>query len=509
MPNFKTDYSNQNMFIPVIIDEQLIPGTIEYAIAHIVDNHLDLSPFDAHYSNDQNGAAAYPPSIMLKVIFYAYSLGMLSSRRIERACINNVTFMCLSGDSRPHFTTIAAFIAQMKNTIEPLFTQVLMICDEQGLIGRNMFAIDGCKISSNASKEWSGTHDELRRKQEKLERASQRIIERHQSQDALPNEVIEQDLRQKQKLDNSANKIGAFLARTQDKLGSNKKPVKSNITDNDSAKMTTSKGTIQGYNGITITDDKHQIILHSQVWGSVGEQQTLKPTVLALKAQLDKLPNTAEHPTKFTADSGFHSKANLKFMAETPYDCYIADTGFRSRNPLFQNSETYQTEQAKKRKRRSKTGKTCYPISMFEFNQEAMTCRCPAGNMMRLSSKDAVIRGERGAQFCGYLNDCRQCIHQSQCMRKAPGKQVGRQVFFIYKNTQDFDHMQAMKDKIDSPEGRRQYSKRLGCVEPVFGNITVNKQMNRFTLRGKEKVNAQWAMFSMLHNIEKLRNHIK
>ncbi|WP_231897834.1 transposase [Vibrio tapetis] len=71
-------------------------------------------------------------------------------------------------------------------------------------------------------------------------------------------------------------------------------------------------------------------------------------------------------------------------------------------------------------------------------------------------------------------------------MRKPPG----RQVFFIYKNTKDFDHMQTMKDKIYSPEGRRQYSKRLGCVEPVFGNITVNKQMNRFTLRGQKKVNA-------------------
>ncbi|SIO96631.1 hypothetical protein VSP9026_04434 [Vibrio spartinae] len=212
MPNFKTDRSNQNMFVPVIIDEQLIPGTIEYAISHIVDKHLDLSLFDALYHNEKRGAAAYQPSIMLKIIFYAYSLGMLSSRRIERACINNVTFMCLSGDARPHFTTISAFIANMKDTIAPLFTQVLMICDEQGLIGRNMFAIDGCKISSNASKEWSGTHDELQRKKEKLQRASQRIIERHQNQDSLPNEIIEQDLKQKQKLDKSASKIGKFLA---------------------------------------------------------------------------------------------------------------------------------------------------------------------------------------------------------------------------------------------------------------------------------------------------------
>ncbi len=381
MPNFKTDYSNQNMFVPVIIEDQLIPGTIEYAISHIIDNHLDLSPFDTHYHNDKNGAAAYPPSIMLKIVFYAYSLGMLSSRRIERACINNVTFMCLSGDERPHFTTIAAFIAQMKTTIEPLFTQVLMICDQQGLIGRNMFAIDGCKISSNASKEWSGTHDELQRKQDKLQRASKRIIERHQSHDSLPNEVIERDLRQKQKLDDCATKIAHFLANNQDKLGTNKKPIKSNITDNDSAKMTTSKGTIQGYNGIAITDDKHQIILHSHVCGSVGEQQTLKPAIEALEKQLTQLP-TAKLNTaiKFTADSGFHSKGNLKYLAEKPYDCYIADTGYRSRNPLFQTSTTYQTALAKQRKKRSKCGRSCYPITMFEFNKETMTCRCPAGN---------------------------------------------------------------------------------------------------------------------------------
>ncbi len=215
---------------------------------------------------------------MLKIIFYAYSLGMLSSRRIERACINNVTFMCLPGDERPHLTTIAAFIAQMKDTIEPLFTQVLIICDQQGLIGRNMFAIDVCKISSNASKEWRGTHEELRRKKDKLERSSKRILERHQHLDSIAKSLLEHDLKQKEKFDRGADKITQFLAHNQDKLGSNKKPIKSNITDNDSAKMTTSKGTIQGYNGIAITDDKHQIILHSQVWGSVGEQQTLPLT---------------------------------------------------------------------------------------------------------------------------------------------------------------------------------------------------------------------------------------
>uniref|UniRef100_UPI001F2D1AC2 transposase n=1 Tax=Aliivibrio fischeri TaxID=668 RepID=UPI001F2D1AC2 len=99
-------------------------------------------------------------------------LGLLSSRHIARACQTNITFMCLSGDVQPHYTSIAAFITNMSKYIQPLFTQVLMICDQQDLIGGNMFTIDGCKIPSNASKEWSGKHAELTRKKAKLERAS-------------------------------------------------------------------------------------------------------------------------------------------------------------------------------------------------------------------------------------------------------------------------------------------------------------------------------------------------
>ena len=127
----------------------------------------------------------------------------------------------------------------MKDQIELLFTQVLMICDREGLIGRNMFAIDGCKIRSNASKEWSGTFGELERKQAKLRRASQRILTRHQAQDSLGEDEITHDLKQQAKLDKSANKIKDFLATNEEKRGSRNTPVKSNITDPDSAKMTT------------------------------------------------------------------------------------------------------------------------------------------------------------------------------------------------------------------------------------------------------------------------------
>ncbi|MGI2178012.1 transposase [Shewanella frigidimarina] len=509
MANYKPDLSCQSKFIPINFSEQILPGTFEYALCYIIENKLDLSGFDAWYHNDKTGAAAYSPAVMLKIILLGYAHGLISSRRIAKACENNILFMSVSGDVQPHYTSIAGFVAKMHEQIEPLFTQVLLICDEEGLIGRNMFAIDGCKLKSNASKEWSGTFDELGRKKAKLERASKRIIERHQAQDGLSEELVTQDLNQKTKLDKSADKITAFLSTHQEKIGSQGKPVKSNITDPDSAKMTTSKGTIQGYNGIAINDDKHQIILQAQTWGSVGEQQTLQPAVTQLKQQLDKLntdKSSSEHTIKFTADSGFNSEANLAFMAQSGFDTYIADNQFRKRNPLFKDSETYETEQEKRRLKRRNGKPRLFTSDDFHYEEAAQTCRCPAGNEMWRSGINVKSHHQEYTRFCGYLKDCKICPLQQQCMRKPPIK-TGRQVQF--KNDasrKKLSYSDKMKVKIDSPMGRRQYSKRLGCIEPVFGNITVNKGMNKLTLRGQVNVNAQWQLYCLVHNIEKLQH---
>ena len=135
--------------------------------------------------------------------------------------------------------------------------------------------------------------------------------------------------------------------------------------------MTSSKGTIQGYNGIAINDDKHQIILQAQTCGSVGEQQTLQPAIEQLNQQLDKL-NAAKNDdkslgmtTRFTADSGFNSEDNLAFMSSSGFDTYIADTQFRSRNPLFKESETNHTEKEKRCLKYEKANQDSLPHKTF------------------------------------------------------------------------------------------------------------------------------------------------
>lgn len=121
---------------------------------------LDLSIFVERFINDETGAPAYDPSILLKIILLAYSKGIISSRKIERLCRENVVCMALSADTQPHLTTIANFISTMDKEIASLFTEVPSVCYANNIIGKNMFAIDGCKISSNCSKEWGGTKNE-------------------------------------------------------------------------------------------------------------------------------------------------------------------------------------------------------------------------------------------------------------------------------------------------------------------------------------------------------------
>lgn len=156
MPRFKPIHQGMKL-LPVDFDRQIQPGSFEHALCYLVDKELDLAPFHARYNNDEIGASAYDPAVLLKIILLAYSRGIVSSRKIEAACRENVLFIAVSGDSQPNFTTLAAFVSEMGELTAKLFAQVLTLCDRQGLIGREMFAIDGVKLPSNASKAKSGT----------------------------------------------------------------------------------------------------------------------------------------------------------------------------------------------------------------------------------------------------------------------------------------------------------------------------------------------------------------
>jgi hypothetical protein len=123
-------------FLPVDLARQLLLGTFEHALNYLLDHAIDLSSFDGRFRNDETGATAYPSAMLLKVVLFAYSQGIVSSRGIERVCREHVTFIALCGDTSPHFTTIAHFVSTLGEDIARVFAAVVAICDAQGLIGR-------------------------------------------------------------------------------------------------------------------------------------------------------------------------------------------------------------------------------------------------------------------------------------------------------------------------------------------------------------------------------------
>ena len=499
MARYKDYNLDQDKFIPINFSKQITKGSFEHTVSVLVDEFLDMEVFDERYKNDDGGRPAYDPAIMLKIILSAYARGHVSSRQIGQLCRENVVFMALSADTQPHFTTISGFISQMSDVIQPLFTQVLMTCDKEGLIGREMFAIDGCKLPSNASKEWSGTQAEFDKKRRKMDRAVRRLLAKHREEDAFGqvNDHTRRAAEEKQieTLRKASRKIKNHWATNDDRRGPSGKVVKSNITDPDSAKMKTSHGVLQGYNGVAAADSKHQVITGAEAFGQGPENDLLIPMIEHVKANLG-LDELGEY--KVTADSGFNSRANLQHCQDEVIDIFLADGNYRKRNPLFADRDRYQP---KERQRKH------FAADQFSYDEKKDECRCPAGKIM-WGSKTRERNGGTFRIFTGYLKDCRSCPLQEQCMQY-PVKDVGRQVSIRVGDASYADNnvLEQMKRKIDSDQGRHIYSQRLGTVEPVFGNITSNKKLNRFTLRGKEKVNAQWLMYCMVHNIGKLMRY--
>jgi len=517
-PRFKPYNPDQSAMVVINYQDQLQPGTFEHAVHYLIEHKLDLSIFYPKYCNEDTGRLAYDPAILLKIILFAYSKGIKTSREMQWCCETNITFKALSCDTVPHFTTLAKFVSSHTDEIEDLFEQVLLVCHEQGLLGNELFAIDGCKMPSNAAKEWSGTFKELEEKRKKLRRLIRHHLKEHHERDEAETEAeLDRDIRRAKtvlSLDESLNKVNRFLKTNRPRMGRGKrsKEVKSNITDNESAKMTTSKGTIQGYNGVATVDRKHQIIIDAQAFGEGQEHHTLQPVLETVEARLKKLgiaENLYQQGTVITADTGFANEANMRYLHERRINGYVPDNKFRSRDPKFNHQKD---KYGKRHQNLPDTGwKETIPASEFQFDPVNLRCICPTGESLKYHATRTDQNGQSRAYFQGRLLQCRHCPKKHQCMQNPEAadhrKGKGRQVSFTVEHKRLPNYTDWMKHRVDSPRGKEIYSHRMSVVEPVFGNIGTNKRLNRFSLRGKKKVQGQWQLYCLVHNIEKLANY--
>jgi transposase len=508
MARYKPYDVKQVTLIPVSFPDQILPGSFEYALNEIVDQHIDMRPFEARYQNDETGCLAYYPAILLKIVLFGYYKGMISSRKLAEACERNVQFMALTGDTHPHFTTIADFVASLHEEVVGVFCDVLIYADALGLVGKDTFAIDGCKLPSNASKEWSGTHEELRKKQQKYEAAAKTIVARHRDRDDKEkvSPMAEQDDKKRATYKRKIEKIKGFLKSSKKNIGPSGSERKSNITDPESAKMSTSHGVIQGYNGVAVVDEKHQIIVNAEAHGEGQEAHLLEPMLESTRQGFKeaKISPDVFQQTKVAADAGYHSGASVTYTQENGIDAYIADRSHRQRDPAFADYDRHKIRFRKDKRRYYGIDSQRFTTKDFVYDEKDRSCRCPAGHRLYGNGNNIKMRGFITMKFRGAKSVCGPCLLRDRCLTTPEKTETKQMTIFLGRSEAAKESpIEKMKRKFDSLFGRFIYNKRIAIVEPVFGNLK-NKGMDRFTLRGKKKVNTQWQLFSLVHNIEKI-----
>ncbi len=405
--------------------------------------------------------------------------------------------------------------------IAELFEQVVLVCHEQGLIGHDLVAIDGCKLASDAAKEWSGTLEELGHKRDKLRKQIDIKLEEHKAIDKL-GEQADSNKRSQQvqktidTLNRAHDKVVEFLSTAEKRKGQGPraKEVKSNITDNESCKMTTSKGTIQGYNGIATVDSKHQVIIDAEAIGEGQEHHVFQPVVERIGDRYSRLGISDDiygDGLTFTADTGYSNKSNVTYLYEHGIESYVPDNQFRQRDPAFQNQKEKHGSPHRKPSKRERV--ELFSAADFQLDTERRQCQCPAGESLTLRRVGKDKLGNEKLFFQGRLLQCRGCTLKAQCMRRPEAADTrtghGRQVSFILeRSNKETDATIWMKQRVDSFKGKQIYAQRLAVVEPVFGNLRANKGLDRFSLRGKDKVEGQWHLYCLVHNIEKISNNL-
>lgn len=301
------------------------------------------------------------------------------------------------------------------------------------------------------------------------------------------------------RLRRQAARLQEWLATHGPKMGKQGKEIKSNVTENDSAKMATSHGVIQGYNAQAFVDAQHQVIMAAEVFGDGTDSGHLSAVLAGAKRNMQVLGHEEGYCAgkKLLADPSYFSDGNLKSCEEEHLDAYIPDPQYRPRASRLANQE-----------RDTLTTKTRFRREDFQYDERTERYRCPNGKLLRLKARASKRKSGVYRLYVSNKEDCQSCELRAHCLS---GRRKTRRNLSIpvEQPPTPVTRSQQMIAKMDTDEGRRQYRQRFEIVEPVFANIRTQKRLDHFTLRGKQKVDIQWMLYSLVHHIEKILHYGK
>jgi transposase len=494
MPMFKDSESrNQMLLFPETINEYIPDGHLAKLVLSIISS-LNLYPIICKFSSI--GQKAYSPKILLAIIFYGYSVGIRSSRKLAKACEERLDFMFLAAKLCPSYKTISEFRRENLLELSELFQEIILIGIKLGLvkIGNIKVSIDGTKIRANASgklsKDEKGLEKLLSDVKEKVACIMQEAEEIDQKEDVefgnkhgdeLPKELKQLESR-KEKIESAIQELKKEKAELKNELikkktengkkgtltKSEEKKIekrKINVTDHDANFMKEREGCIKtNYNAQASVDEENQFIVACDVTTECNDKKQLIPMVEQTEENLESQIDICK------ADSGYHSGENLANMLENQTEALIDDP----------NKQRVDNDNFK------------YDKVNFKYNPDTDSYICPEGKVLNLISSTE----EKSTYKC---KECKECPAKVECTKKANYKQLfrGKHEHLIEKN----------RAELISDEGRKKYQKRMHTVEPVFGNIKFNSGFRQFLLRGISKVKGEFSLMCIAHNIKKIASH--
>lgn len=454
---------NQLQLFPSSIEEYVTPDDPVRVYDAFIEA-LDLEKLGLYLDPHHVGNPAYHPKTMLKLLVYAYSYGIRSSRKIERATRHNLSFIWLTQGLRPDHKTIAEFRRKNRSQLADVLKQCAHLCIELNLIEGNTLFLDGSKIRANASikKTW-----DQKKAQRALQHIDQRIAE-------LLNECDEQDEAEEEsgsfvKMDESLKDQKVLQAKIQRILTEleEKKQKSLNTTDPDCTRINSINGTHAGYNVQSVVDDQHGLILSVDV---VSENNDYNQ----FAKQIDQANELLEQKCQVAcADSGYASTTEL---------AKIDQQGIKVIVPS----------------QRQVSEKTPSPFAKEQFPYDHLHDRyiCPEGHQLTFSYLNKNKKNGHKHYMISAKKICLSCSHYGVCTQSKQGRKIIRLVNEELREKFEAQYLE--------PESQAIYRRRKAKVELPFGHIKRNLGVNAFLLRGLQGVKAEASILGTCFNLVRM-----
>jgi transposase len=458
----EANYEEQWLLPPSL--EDLVPAGHPARLVREFIEALNLKELGFHSRAVDVGRPNYSSSLMLKVFLYGYMNRVRSCRGLERACMNDMGMLWLTGMNYPDHTTLWRFWNDNRGGIGKLFRQLLEIAAAANLVGLVMHAVDGTKILSQASETQGWHRSALEEKLRKLDQAISEILEQTQQAGAEGGEEnrLPESLHERQQL---RELIQTQLKELKDRERDHLQP-----QDEDARVMKCGARKKFAYNAQVVVDQQSKLIVASDVVTDESDNYQLTPMIEQV-AQ-----NVGQVAEQTVADGGYFATFELAAAEQ------------KQLSVLVNLPESVTGREDKP-----------YHASRFIYDGERDQCICPRGEVLAFDSlrpRDKAQPYEARVYRCQSFESCPV---RWQCS----GSKSGRTVQIHPRH----DALVRQRDKVKDPVMRAILKQRGATVEPVFGWVKEGMGFRRWTFRGLDKVKTQWRLLCTAMNLLRLHKY--